>query len=269
MHTSRADGGNGECEADGACQPPAAPGTGFADHIVPAEAGKVLDHMLGNDPRPHYVHQPQLTEDRTLYPLLDRVVGDYRAWFADNRPLVVPTMTQSAQELGRQRQWAEAVADGRVRASLENGPVTVVVDSVDLVGPPAGRTADARPVRGVRRSVRRPGARRGYRSVAGSRSRRWPRGAAREGGTVKVALITEGTYPLHAGGVSAWCDQLVRGLPEVRFEVVALSGSGREPVAFTPPGNVAAVRRVGLWARVPRGKPFTGRTTERFAGAYP
>ena len=85
---------------------------------------------------------------------------------------------------------------------------------------------------------------------------------------MKVALITEGTYPLHPGGVSAWCDQLVRGLPEVRFEVVALSGSGREPVAFTPPGNVAAVRRVGLWARVPRGKPFTGRTTERFVGAY-
>ena len=60
----------------------------------------------------------------------------------------------------------------------------------------------------------------------------------------------------------------MRGLPEVRFEVVALSGSGREPVAFTPPGNVAAVRRVGLWARPPRGRPFTGRTTERFIGAY-
>ena len=64
------------------------PRTGFADHIVPVEADKVLDHMLGNDPRPHYVHQPQLTEDRTLYPLLDRAVGDYRAWFGDSRPLI-------------------------------------------------------------------------------------------------------------------------------------------------------------------------------------
>ena len=133
-HTSRADGGNGECEADGACQQPAAPGTGFADHVVPVEANKVLDHVLGNDPRPHYVHQPQLTEDRTLYPLLDRVVGDYRSWFADSRPLLVPTMTQSAQELDRQQRWAEAVADGRVRAWLENGQVTVSVDSVDLAG---------------------------------------------------------------------------------------------------------------------------------------
>ena len=101
---------------------------------MPVEADKVLDHMLGNDPRPHYVHQPQLTEDRTLYPLLDRVVGDYRAWFADSRPLLVPTMTQSAQELDRQQRWAEAVADGRVRAWLENGQVTVAVDSVDLAG---------------------------------------------------------------------------------------------------------------------------------------
>ena len=82
VHTSRADGGDGECEADGGCQKPAAPGTGFADHIVPVEAHKVLGHVLTNDPRPHYVHQPQLSEDRTLYPLLDRVIGDYRSWFA-------------------------------------------------------------------------------------------------------------------------------------------------------------------------------------------
>jgi hypothetical protein len=132
VHTSRADGGNGECEADGACQEPAAPGTGFADHIVPVEAGKVLDHVLTNDPRPHYVHQPQLTEDRTLYPLLDRVVGDYRAWFAENRPLVVPTLTQAGQELVRQQRWSEAVSAGRVRAWLEDGSVTVAVDGGGL-----------------------------------------------------------------------------------------------------------------------------------------
>ena len=62
-----------------AARSPQHPGTGFTDHIVPVEADKVLDHMLTNDPRPHYVHQPQLTEDRTLYPLLDRVIGDYRS----------------------------------------------------------------------------------------------------------------------------------------------------------------------------------------------
>jgi hypothetical protein len=136
VHTSRADGGNGECEADGGCQTPAAPGTGYTDHIVPVEADKMLDHMLTNDPRPHYVHQPQLTEDRTLYPLLDRVLGDYRTWMADSRPLVMPSLTQSARELDRQQRWADAVAAGRVHGRLEGGTVSVVVDGDDPLDVP-------------------------------------------------------------------------------------------------------------------------------------
>jgi hypothetical protein len=146
VHTSRADGGNGECEADGGCQKPAAPGSGYTDHIVPVEAEKVLDHMLTNDPRPHYVHQPQLTEDRTIYPLLDRAIGDYRSWFGDIRPLITPTMTQAGHELGRRQRWAEAVAAGRVQGRLEGGAVTVVVDGAPLDVPlttgPAGQVPD-------------------------------------------------------------------------------------------------------------------------------
>jgi hypothetical protein len=132
VHTSRADGGDGECEADGGCLPPAKAGTGFTDSIVPIEAGKVLDHVLANDPRPHYVHQPQLAEDRTLYPVLDRVIGDYRAWFGDSRPLVTPTMTQSGLELRRQQAWAEALAAGRVRAWREGTDVVVSVDGAQV-----------------------------------------------------------------------------------------------------------------------------------------
>ena len=26
---------------------------------------------------------------------------------------------------------------------------------------------------------------------------------------MKIALVTEGTYPLHPGGVSQWCHQLI------------------------------------------------------------
>ena len=69
---------------------------------------------------------------------------------------------------------------------------------------------------------------------------------------MKVVLVTEGTYPIHPGGVSDWCHQLVRGLPEVTFEVVALSGSGLEPTHYRTPGNVERVRRIGLWAAPPR-----------------
>ena len=40
----------------------------------------------------------------------------------------------------------------------------------------------------------------------------------RRGTGVNVTLVTEGTYPHSYGGVSVWCDQLLRGLPEHRFD---------------------------------------------------
>ncbi|WP_133826827.1 hypothetical protein [Actinomycetospora succinea] len=126
-HTSRADGGDGTCEADGGCVPPVPAGdprAGFLGRIVPMEVTKALGHALANDPRPHYVHQPQLTEDRTLYPVLDQVLGSYRALYTEARPLLVPTMTQSAEVLGRQAAWATAA--GSTRAWLQDGIVTVV-----------------------------------------------------------------------------------------------------------------------------------------------
>ncbi|GAA2885792.1 hypothetical protein GCM10010472_49980 [Pseudonocardia halophobica] len=85
---------------------------------------------------------------------------------------------------------------------------------------------------------------------------------------MKVSLVTEGTYPIQSGGVSGWCEQLIRGLPEVSFEVVALSGSGREPAVFTVPDNVTAVQRIGLWAPPPRDRRVPRAVGSRFAIAY-
>lgn len=65
-----------------------------------------------------------------------------------------------------------------------------------------------------------------------------------------VALITEGTYPLHTGGVSVWCDQLVSGLPHIDFHVLALSGLSAQ-VRCELPSNVRHVRIVPLWENVP------------------
>ncbi len=62
-----------------------------------------------------------------------------------------------------------------------------------------------------------------------------------------IALITEGTYPYHPGGVSVWCDQLVRGLAPHRFHVHAITGGGAEPVLWDLPGNLVEVRNVPLW----------------------
>ncbi|PNY79571.1 GT4 family glycosyltransferase PelF [Deinococcus koreensis] len=66
----------------------------------------------------------------------------------------------------------------------------------------------------------------------------------------QVALITEGTYPLYAGGVSVWCDQLLTGLPDTDFHVLALSGLN-EVVRCAVPPNVRQVRIVPLWENPP------------------
>ena len=53
---------------------------------------------------------------------------------------------------------------------------------------------------------------------------------------MRVALINEGTYPYVLGGVSTWCDQLVRGLPEVDWHLVTIVGrSGRPACAVHCP----------------------------------
>jgi polysaccharide biosynthesis protein PelF len=68
-----------------------------------------------------------------------------------------------------------------------------------------------------------------------------------------VALIGEGTYPHQFGGVSVWCDQLVRGMPDYDFLLVALTATGAEPVRWSLPDNVMAVRTMPLWGPPPPG----------------
>ncbi len=63
-----------------------------------------------------------------------------------------------------------------------------------------------------------------------------------------VMLVTEGTYPHAHGGVSVWCDQMIRGLTGHRFHLVALSATGREPAVFDLPRNVASFHTVPVWA---------------------
>jgi polysaccharide biosynthesis protein PelF len=67
-----------------------------------------------------------------------------------------------------------------------------------------------------------------------------------------VALVTEGTYPFHHGGVTVWCDQLIRGLPDRRFGVVAITGSGDEQPVLALPPNLVQMRTVPLWGPTPR-----------------
>lgn len=84
---------------------------------------------------------------------------------------------------------------------------------------------------------------------------------------MEIALIGEGAYPHQFGGVSVWCDQLVRGLPEHDFHVVALVATGQEPVRWELPGNVTKVTTIPLWGRTPFRPVLEGRARRRLLPA--
>ena len=71
---------------------------------------------------------------------------------------------------------------------------------------------------------------------------------------MRITLSAEGTYPHQFGGVSVWCDQLVRALPGYDFSVVALVATGAEPVAWQLPPNVTGLTTIPLWGPPP-GRP--------------
>ncbi|MER7053634.1 GT4 family glycosyltransferase PelF [Streptomyces sp. NPDC000351] len=91
---------------------------------------------------------------------------------------------------------------------------------------------------------------------------------ARRSGAARVTLLTEGTYPHSHGGVSVWCDQLVTGMPDLDFEVVAVTGTGREPLVWDIPEHVSRVVSVPMWGPAPQGRSPRGRERDRLAAAY-
>jgi glycosyltransferase involved in cell wall biosynthesis len=84
---------------------------------------------------------------------------------------------------------------------------------------------------------------------------------------LKITLATEGTYPHAYGGVSVWCDQLVRGMPEHLFHVVAVTGTGAEGLVWELPAHVTA-ESVPLWGPRASGRPPQGVLARRFEGLY-
>jgi polysaccharide biosynthesis protein PelF len=67
-----------------------------------------------------------------------------------------------------------------------------------------------------------------------------------EGGSVRVALITEGTYPFTHGGVSVWCDHLIRNLPDIGFHLYAIGATAKQGSAWALPPNVVSLETIGL-----------------------
>jgi glycosyltransferase involved in cell wall biosynthesis len=86
---------------------------------------------------------------------------------------------------------------------------------------------------------------------------------------VRILLTTEGTYPSIMGGVSTWCDQLVRGLPDHTFHVLEITGPLPTQPAYELPTSVTGLDTLHLWRRraaVPprsRSRQIAGATFDR------
>ncbi|MFF9276135.1 hypothetical protein [Streptomyces griseosporeus] len=132
IYTARADGGSGICEnnASSTClDAPLDAATGYQTYIVPQEARTDLGHAISNDPRPHYAHQSNLAEDRILYPVLEKVLADYRALFADDTPLENLRQSAIGTELKRRADWQAAIANNKVTAYRVGSTVTITAPS--------------------------------------------------------------------------------------------------------------------------------------------
>ena len=141
IYTSRADGGSGVCTdnpATSTCITALDTTTGFQDYIVPLETRLALIRMLNNDPRPYYVHQSNLAEDRLLLTMMDSILIRYRSLMADNAPFVNPRMSAAGLELQRQNAWRTAVANGT--ASGYRQDKTVHIDAPASVAVPITAT---------------------------------------------------------------------------------------------------------------------------------
>lgn len=76
----------------------------------------------------------------------------------------------------------------------------------------------------------------------------------------RVLMITEGTYPYHVGGVTTWCNLLVRGLPDIRWQVLPITAGRhlrRDPRRLVPE-NTTVLPPIELWSDGPgRWRPGT------------
>ena len=90
-----------------------------------AESQTILDAVLSNDPRLGYSHQSNLTGDRVLLTVLDRVLTDYRSWMAANAPLITQGVAGATQEMLRKSAFDRALRAGEVEGYVQNGTMTI------------------------------------------------------------------------------------------------------------------------------------------------
>jgi hypothetical protein len=136
IYTSKANGGSGICENNptSTCITPLG-STGFDSYIVPTEITIDMQHILANDPRPHYMHQSNIAEERIAYPVLNGILTKYKSEFAANAPIVNPTMTQGSTQLNNMAKYNADLAAGRITAYTLNDQLFVTTTAGSSVVP--------------------------------------------------------------------------------------------------------------------------------------
>ena len=127
IYTSRTVGGSGICDDNpqiSTCIDPLDIDTAFETYIVPIEKRIAMGHVINNDPRPHYIHQGNLTEDRIIYPVLDAMLTDYHRTFADSAPLRNLRMSQTGRLMLWMQRWTEGASDD-IRAQISGNKLTL------------------------------------------------------------------------------------------------------------------------------------------------
>lgn len=148
IYTSRADGGSGLCEDNPqttTCITPLAGSAAFDSYLVPLQTRTVLSHVLSNDPRPHYVHQSNFTEDRIMYPVLDSLFSRYTTIYAASAPMVNLRLRDISTRLSQQAAWRGLVDARSVSGYLQDGRVTVTAPAdveVPVTAPEGTRTVN-------------------------------------------------------------------------------------------------------------------------------
>jgi len=138
LYTSEAAGGKCKESSTNTCETKPAD---FAEVVADVDTN-MFQHVMGNDPRPHYFHQPNLmgtppagppttgTPPATLpskgdglfYSVLNPLLEQYDAYF--NTPLEQPTMAQIGALLAEQQAWSQANT-GQVSGYIEGDQVTL------------------------------------------------------------------------------------------------------------------------------------------------
>ena len=83
-------------------------------------------------------------------------------------------------------------------------------------------------------------------------------------GEIEILLTTEGTYPVVRGGVSTWCDLLVRRVPGVRYTVLTVMANPYLPPRYELPSGVSRWIKVPLWGTEDPAEHLDLSTTELF-----